>query len=312
MHKNTAPQRAEATSDKMDRRWWSLLLIVVATGCRSFDEGRVVQALNQRGFGRKYIGDSNEILTIGIGDSIKVTDALIPEISGAYTVRMDGVIEVDLLREVFVAGFSSAEIAETLNQRYKEFYKDANVRVEVMNVQSKFYFIQGEVAPGRREFKGNTTVWDAVMVGQIPPTADLADIRVIRPDPVHPLVIPVDLEKMLYYGDARDNILLREDDIVFVTPNLAGIIKNAVNLILEPVKPILQLTVSVRNIETLFKSFQTDQNFYVGGGSNSNFNSGLGGAGTGFSTTGAAAGTGGNGKNGGNGGNGSGNGGGNK
>jgi protein involved in polysaccharide export with SLBB domain len=302
MRKNIALGRTEATSDKMDRRWSSLLLIVVATACRSFDEGRVVQTLNQRGFGRKYIGDSNEVLTIGIGDSIQISDPLITEITGHYTVRMDGVIEVDLLNEVFVAGFTTSEIAETLNQRFKEYYKDPHVRVQAMSTESKSYFIQGEVAPGRHEFKGNTTVWDAVMVGQIPATADLADIRVIRPDPVHPLVIPVDLEKMLYYGDSRDNILLREDDIVYVSPNLAGYIKNAVELILEPIQPIEHLAISIRNIETLYESFKDNQNFFVGAG-NSGYGGTYGGGGysTGFSTTGAtgATGAGGNGKGGG-------------
>lgn len=265
----------------MDWRRWSLLLVLVATGCRSFDEGRVVQTLNLRGFGRKYVGDSNEILTIGIGDSIKVQDRAIAELSGNYTVRMDGVIEVGLIGEVFVAGFSTAEIAETLNQRYREFYKDPDVEVTVANVTSKKIFLQGELGGETVEFRGNTTVWDVVMKGPVLPTADLADIYVIRPDPVHPLVIPVDLEKMLYNGDSRDNILLREDDIVYVNPNLAGYIKNAVNLILEPIKPVLQLAISVRNIETIYKSFKDDENFFVGG---SGFNTGYGGSGGGYGT----------------------------
>lgn len=278
----------------MDWRRWSLLLVVVATGCRSFDEGRVVQSLNQRGFGRKYIGDSNEILTVGIGDAIRVQDRAVAELSGNYTVRMDGVIEVGLIGEVFVAGFSTAEIAETLNQRYREFYKSPNVEVTVANVRSKFYFVQGELGGSRRPFEGNTTVWDAVMTAQIPPTADLSDILVIRPDPVHPLVIPVDLEKMLYSGNSGDNVMLREDDIVYVNANLAGIIKNAVNLILEPIKPVLQLAISVRNIETIYKSFKDDENFFVGGsGYNSGFGTTGGGYGTAFSEDGGGGGKGG-------------------
>lgn len=281
----------------MDWRRWSLLLVVlVATGCRSFDEARVVQTLNQRGFGRKYIGDSNEILTIGIGDSIRVLDSRIADLSGNYTVLMDGTIEVSLIGKVFIAGFSTDEIAESLNQRYTEFYKDPDVEVTVANITSKFYFMQGELGGKRTEFKGNTTVWDAVMESQIPPTADLSDIYVIRPDPVHPLVIPVDLEKMLYYGHSGDNVMLREDDIVYVNANLAGIIKNLVNLLLEPVKPVLQLAISVRNIETIYKSFKDDEDFFVGGTGygNSSFG-GTGTGGTAFSQTGGGGGGGGGG-----------------
>jgi protein involved in polysaccharide export with SLBB domain len=284
MH-DRSQQRASAVRRKMDWRRWSLLLALVATGCRSFDESRVVQTLNQRGFGRKYIGDSNEVLTIGIGDSFKISDARNEEITGNFTVRMDGVIEDPLVGEVFVAGFSTAEIAETLNQRYLEFYKDPKVRVEVANIQSKYVFLQGELGGGREPFKGNLTVWDLVMSKPIVATADLSDIYVMRPDPVHPLVIPVDLKKMLYDADSRDNILLREDDIVYVNANFAGIIKNAVNLLLEPIQPVLQFAVSIRNIETIYDSFKDDENFYVGGGYGGSSNFGGSGYGSQFSQT---------------------------
>jgi protein involved in polysaccharide export with SLBB domain len=271
------------------------LLVLVATGCRSFDDARVVQSLNQRGFGRRYIGNANEIVTIGIGDSVRIKDPFNADILGQGTVRSDGVIALDLVGEVFVAGFSTDEIAEALNQRFAEYYKTPRIQVFIENMVSKQYFVTGELGgTAKREFRGDTTVWDAIMVGQVPITADLADIEVIRPDPVYPLVIPVDLEKMLYYGDSRDNILLREDDIVVVNPNLAGIIKNAVELILQPIQPVLQLAISVRNIETIYDSFVDDENFFVGG---SGFNSGLTGyGGTGgtfnssFSTTPATGG----------------------
>lgn len=294
----------------MDWRCWSLLVaLVVPIGCRSFDEGRVAQTLNQRGFGRKYIGDSNEILTIGIGDSISIADPNIVQITGRFTVRMDGVIETPV-GEVFIAGFSTAEIGEQLNQRYRKLYKDPQIQVAVEMVQSKFYFLTGELSSGatgtgvqRVAFSGNTTVFDAVMKSPVPATADLSDIYVIRADPVHPLVIPVDLQKMIYYGDARDNIPLREDDIVVVNPNFAGYIKNFVNLLLEPVKPVLQFAVSVRNIKTIYESFKNDENFFVGGGSSGGGNfGGTGGFNSGFATSGSSTTTG----------NGGGNGGGNK
>ncbi len=246
----------------------SALLALSAVGCRTFDDARVLQALNQRGFGRKYVGDSNEVLTIGIGDTITwgdPTNPLIPP--GQAEVGMDGVIHVPTVGEVAVAGFSVHEIEQALNQRFSELYKDVHVQVTPGVIQSKVYYLRGEIAPqGVRPFRGNTTVWDALSLAQIPPTADLDDIYVIRADPLHPLIIPVDLEKMVENGDSSDNILVREDDIIVVNPNFAGLVRNGVLLLLQPIQPILVLGISVRNIQTIADSFQNNRNFFVGRG----------------------------------------------
>ncbi len=256
----------------------ALLLLVAATGfgCRTFDDARVLQALNQRGFGRKYVGDSNEVLTIGIGDAVTWADPANPLVPpGQAEVRMDGVITAPMIGEVAVAGFTTHEIEQALNQRYQEFFKDVHVQVQPAVVKSKFYFMKGEVQ-GARQFLGNTTVWDAVMSAPIPATADLDDIYVIRADPRHPLIIPVDLEKMLENGDSSDNVLIREDDIIVVNPNFAGLVRNGVLLLLQPIQPILLLGISVRNIQTIADSFQNDNNFYVGRGG---YGGGYGGGG---------------------------------
>lgn len=243
-----------------------LLVLGAAAGCRTFDEARVLQALNQRGFGRKYVGDANEILTFGVGDTFAVTDPDNPEIFGNYAVRLDGMVTADLIGEVFVAGFTTEEVAQALNMRYAEFYRDPRVIVAPGAIVSKRFFIQGEVLlKGEQRLIRDTTVWDAVMGRGIPPTADISDVYVIRPDPRHPLIIPVNLQKMLDHGDSSDNILIREDDIIVVQPNLAGLIRKGVMHILLPLQPILQLAVTARNIMTIKDSFETDRNFFVGG-----------------------------------------------
>lgn len=254
-----------------------LLLLLLPAGCRTFDDARVLQTLNQRGFGRKYVGDSNEVLTIGIRDSFSIRDPNYEELEpGPYAVRMDGVVTVPLVGEIFVAGFTTDEIAQAFNQRLREYYTEVDVQVLPGAVNSKNYFMRGETSQkGAVPFQGNTTVWDAVMKGAVLPTADLDDIYVIRGDPKHPLVIPVDLEKMLDYGDTSDNIMIREDDIIVVNPNLAGLVKNAVELILAPIQPVVQLATQVRNLETIYKSFVDDTDFFVG---NNSFGGGYGGS----------------------------------
>ena len=180
--------------------------------------------------------------------------------------RLDGVISVPLIGEVFVAGFTTDEISQALAQRYKEYFNDPKIRVNLTAIVSKRFFLRGEVlTQGERPLQRDTTVWDAVMRTGVPITADISDIYVVRADPRHPLIIPVDLGKMLRHGDSTDNILVREDDIIVVRPNLAGWVRRAVELLLAPITPLTQLATSVRNLDTIYDSFGNDQGFFVGG-----------------------------------------------
>ncbi|MFG0319032.1 MAG: polysaccharide biosynthesis/export family protein, partial [Planctomycetota bacterium JB042] len=229
-----------------------LLLLGAFPACRTFDDARVLQALNQRGFGRKYVGDANEVLTVGIGDSFTIGDVNNPDIVGNFTVRLDGAITVPLIGEVFVAGFTTDEIASALELRFREYFTTPRIQVELVAITSKRYFLRGEVlTQGEQILTKDTTVWDAVMGTGVPITADISDIYVVRADPRYPLIIPVDLGKMLRHGDSRDNILLREDDIVVVRPNLAGWIRRGVELLLAPIAPLTQLGLSLETLDEL-------------------------------------------------------------
>ncbi len=258
-----------------------LLLVSGLSACRTFDDPRILQTLNQRGFGRKYVGDVNEVLTLGIGDQFTIRDENNQEIIDTLTIGLDGVVYARFIGPVFVAGFTTHEIGQALNARFAEYFTNTNIMVTPTSITSKRFYMHGETAlKGAQPLLRDTTVWDAVMAAGVLPTASLSDIRVIRSDPRHPLLIPIDLDKMLEHGDSSDNILLREDDIVIIRPNFAGWVKNGVELILAPLMPLTQLMVSVRNIQTIADSFQQDRNFYVGGrgGYGGSYYGGYGGA----------------------------------
>lgn len=250
----------------MRTRLLFLLALSVFPACRTFDDARVLQALNQRGFGRKYVGDANEILTVGIGDTFSIADVENPDILGSFTVRLDGVVTVPLIGEVFVAGFTTSEISNALAQRFKEYFTDPKIQVSLVTVTSKRYFLRGEVSnQGEQPLVKDTTVWDAVMATGVPITADISDIYVVRSDPRHPLIIPVDLGKMLRYGDSGDNILIREDDIVVVRPNLAGWVRRSVEYLLAPITPLTQLITSLDRIESYGDDDNNNNNNRYGG-----------------------------------------------
>ena len=81
-------------------------------------------------------------------------------------------------------------------------------------------YVMGEVQkPGIIALKNEITVLDAVMAsGGFMRTANLQKMYVIRSDGKTSRVIPVDVEKLIKRGDASDNFILKDNDVVYVNP----------------------------------------------------------------------------------------------
>ena len=75
------------------RGLWRVALLACLAGCSSFgDDARVLQVLNQRGFGRPT-QDANRQYYLGIGDGVIVRSTEYQEYSGqSEVIRMDGTI----------------------------------------------------------------------------------------------------------------------------------------------------------------------------------------------------------------------------
>jgi polysaccharide export outer membrane protein len=67
------------------------------------------------------------------------------EISGAHSVRPDGRITLPLIGDVVAGGLTPAKLKESLTQSLSEYLKNPQVSVFVQQVNSKKYYITGEV-----------------------------------------------------------------------------------------------------------------------------------------------------------------------
>ncbi|MBL8842518.1 MAG: polysaccharide biosynthesis/export family protein [Planctomycetes bacterium] len=255
------------------RRIGALLLPLLAlAGCVTTDDGRVQQLLNQRGFGTRYVGDTNNQYYLGIGDIISIADALHPEFNAVLRVRTDGVIDPELVDEVFVAGLTIPDLEETLTRRFREFNSTADIDATLQSSSSKWYYIDGEVAAGgRKPFEGETPLFRAVFDAAPTLLADDDSIRLIRADPYHPLIVEFDYDDMLEGGWSLANAEVRENDIIFVPPNIFGYLTIFTQQLFSPLTVIVS---SVFNLNRLFFAADTfgDTNRF-GNGRNNNFGS---------------------------------------
>ncbi len=264
------------SQSRIARTALAALLAAAAAGCTTTDDARTQQLLNQRGFGNRYVGDSNEQYYLGIGDAIMVVDQEHPEFNEGYVIRSDGVISVANVGEVFVAGLTIPDCQEMLKARLREYNTTADPHVELRFPRSKAYFVDGLIGAygfalpraQRVPFNGDVTIYSALI--QAPPSALLAAsdrIKLVRADPYHPLVIEFDYDAMREGGWSKNNVEVRENDIIYVPPNIFGHITIFTQKLFAP---LTLLVTSLFGLDRLFFLTETfaDTNRFNNGGYN--------------------------------------------
>ena len=249
-------------------RWAiALLAVLAAPACRSSDDARVLQVLNQRGFGR-VTQDANRQYYVGINDRLSVQSTTYPEYHGQLEqVRMDGVITLADVGEVYVNGLSPDEVTQAVRKAYDAVLTDTSgITVRVMGTMSKRYYIS-QLPPARPrqvQFAGDELLVDAMLKsGMDQGLVDTEEILVIRGDPENPLVIVCNYEDIVQEGLTRDNIQIRENDLIYLTPSVIGWITYGVYLITLPITPISTLFSRANQIVSIADSF--GQGGYYGG-----------------------------------------------
>lgn len=221
----------------------ALLLVVLLLGaaCATQPDKRLLQYLNTEGFGKRYTGNSEEENYVSIGDTVQITDSYHPdELTLSQRVGIDGTILLPELGAVHVAGLTRTEIESLLMEKYSPYYDLLDIKARI-GAKGKQYFIYGEVGKeGPRPFKGDLTIWEAVM--QANPdreSANLGRVRLIRPDPVDPFVMILDVNSMLDSGDSTYNVHVQELDIIYVPPTMWAQFAYFVDTLLFPLKQVL-------------------------------------------------------------------------
>jgi len=242
-----------------------ILVAAIGSGCTASDDARVLQVLNQRGFGRPTL-DANRQYYVGVGDTVALRAPLYPEYNGVREpVRMDGVITLPDVGEVYVNGLTPKEITEVVRKRYDRLVTDTSgLTAEVVGVQSKKYYVTGVPprSPAVVGFTGDELLLDALIRVQLDQAiVDTEDILVIRGDPESPLVVHCNWEDITQRGLTRDNIAIRENDIIFLTPSWIGWIAYGATLIAAPITPIRNALFGASNLVTTFDTFGTNQGY---------------------------------------------------
>ncbi len=182
-------------------------------------------------------------------DVLTIMSSKIPELSRGtmgstvgmtQQIRPDGIISVESVGEIMVAGKTPREVAKIISDKMRELYKftsDYPVDVRVTN-RSKFYYVLGQVKnPGAQIFTGRETTLSAISKA-VPNVRAWEEVtQVIRPSLAideKPKIFALNFKKMIEHGDMRCNVLLQEGDVIYVPPTILGSIGLTIEEIVGP------------------------------------------------------------------------------
>ncbi|MCP5021921.1 MAG: hypothetical protein GY930_09085 [bacterium] len=235
---------ASAFPSRKPLLWFGLLAFMLsACSATVSPDRRILQHLNTYGYGKAYAGNFLEESYATIGDTVEYKEKNHPddEIEGSQVVQPDGTITVQEIGTVHVAGLTRSEIATFLSERMSLYYTDSAVIAVTISARDKQYFIMGEVgSEGAQTLAGELNVFDAILkASPEKSSANLGRVRLIRMDPVDPLIIPINFNDMLR-GDSTYNVSIRENDIIYVPPTMLAQFAYFLDDLLFPVKQVIR------------------------------------------------------------------------
>ena len=160
--------------------------------------------------------DSTYVL--GAEDQISVLVNNSPEFNGSHLIRPDGRITVNLVGEVMAAGNTPEQLTDALKEKLKKYVVDPDVTISVLGVNSKRYFIQGEVNhPGEFKLVVPTKILEALVnAGGFRDFAKQKDIVIIREDGSSTKRLHFNYKDVIKGKHLDQNIFLKAGDIIVV------------------------------------------------------------------------------------------------
>ena len=225
----------------------SLLTVLLVFGltalsaCHSSPSKRALQYMNQEGFGRRYSGNALEENYVTIGDRVQILDVIHPELSLSVVVDIDGTVLLPEISRIHIAGYTRSDLEAVLTERYAVYYDDPTEIVVDITTSNKVFWVLGEVRQaGEFEFKGNQTVFDAVVEAKPNrDSANLGRIMLVRSDPLDPLRLPINYWDITR-GDSTTNYTIMENDIIWVPPTVLAELGYFVRALIYPFTTVIQ------------------------------------------------------------------------
>ncbi len=255
----------------------SLCLLLLATACINVEDKRLRQLLNEKGFGGRAEGNANVENYVAGRDLVGF--ALRPEIyqqPGAESlfllttpqpVGLDGTILVPHVGPVYVLGLTEREIKNLIETQLGEIFNfPITLQPRIISL-GKVIYLFGEVAgPNKVPLaEADMTLFEMLATVPLTPLANWGRIQHIRPDAENPMVSVINMREMVLTGNTTYNILLQDNDIIYVPPTFFGHLTRFVEKLLLPLRVVVRSLVGWATADAAYDSVVNDEPFFFGG-----------------------------------------------
>jgi polysaccharide export outer membrane protein len=177
--------------------------------------------------------------TLGPEDVIKITVQNHPEVSGTYSVNLEGKIQMDMVGDVDVTGLTKKELEEKIGKLISGYVDKPDISVTILEYRSKVYYVIGEVGhPGKFFMRSESIpVREAVVEAGLPTlAAAMRKCRLITPGKNGKVITKdVDLYTVLYAGNLDKNLEMHPGDFLYVPSTVMAKILRVIAPVAEPV-----------------------------------------------------------------------------
>ena len=168
-------------------------------------------------------GPPEEGFVLGPEDVIEVVVWKNPDLSRQAVIRPDGKISLPIIGDVPASGLTADQLASDIAERLKAYKENPSVSVNVVEVNSYYVFMVGEVnGPGKLPLKSYTTLLQAIsLAGGFTQFASRNDIRIVRniisPEgKVKELRIPIRYDDLISDEGGVYNITVKSGDTIII------------------------------------------------------------------------------------------------
>jgi polysaccharide biosynthesis/export protein len=171
----------------------------------------------------QVISDNEDInYTIVEGDTLTVVfNDRDQKSRAAYKVSPAGEVHMPLLGPVKVSGLNRKQARERIDMMLREYFREPQAAVAI-NTDGRMMIFGAVMKPGLYTLAGKSSVMEAIFMagGYNPKTAELASVVVIRGSPQKPLMLKLNLKKLVTRGDRNEDIAVKPGDFIYVPTSM--------------------------------------------------------------------------------------------
>jgi polysaccharide export outer membrane protein len=178
--------------------------------------------------GTEAFATRNPRYQIGLGDVLELDFPFVPEFNQVITVQPDGFLTLKEIGDFQARGLTVPQLAEALRIRYSKILRDPVLTVGLRAFENPYFIVGGKVAkPGKYDLRGETTVIQAIEIaGGFDDAGKHSQVLLLRRasnDWVE--VKSINVKEMLRTGNLKEDLRLRNGDMLFVPKNMISKIK---------------------------------------------------------------------------------------